>query len=259
VFQDKFQDYFKFIGRVIAKALLTKNQCPVNFAPPIYKLLVGKPLTLSDFQLVHPGITSGIANIVDYYVQLCKLFQMSEQDILDLEEYFVITFEELDKKKIILELKKDGEKLQVTKFNLVEYFLSIAKMKMFTSVQKQIESFLAGFFDVIPLSVIQMFSEVELELILCGMKNIDVLALKKKSFIDPEREKEANWFWEIFENPCSGEEKAQKKQEILHWITGCSFVPVIENDEDGKLYVEKSFSLKNSHPYAHTWYFVLSC
>ena len=45
---------------------------------------------------------------------------------------------------------------------------------MTKGIQPQIESFLGGFHDFIPQSLVQMFNEYELELMLSGLPEIDL-------------------------------------------------------------------------------------
>ena len=42
------------------------------------------------------------------------------------------------------------------------------------SIQQQLNAFLGGFYDVIPKSLISMFNEQELELLISGLPNVDV-------------------------------------------------------------------------------------
>lgn len=51
-------------------------------------------------------------------------------------------------------------------------------MKMTGAIRKQIDSFLEGFYEVIPKRLISIFDEQELELLISGLPNIDLDDLK---------------------------------------------------------------------------------
>ena len=54
-------------------------------------------------------------------------------------------------------------------------------MKMTGAIRKQIDSFLEGFYEVIPKRLISIFDEQELELLISGLPNIDLDDLKANS------------------------------------------------------------------------------
>ena len=78
----------------------------------------------------------------------------------------------------IRDLKKDGRNIPVTEENKKEYVKLVCQMKMTGAITKQIESFLAGFYDIIPKRLISIFDEQELELLISGLPNIDLDDLK---------------------------------------------------------------------------------
>ena len=51
-------------------------------------------------------------------------------------------------------------------------------MKMTGAIRKQIDSFLEGFYDIIPKKLIGIFNEQEMELLIAGLPTIDVDDLK---------------------------------------------------------------------------------
>ena len=78
----------------------------------------------------------------------------------------------------IRDLKKDGRNIPVTEENKKEYVKLVCQMKMTGAITKQIESFLSGFYDIIPKRLISIFDEQELELLISGLPNIDLEDLK---------------------------------------------------------------------------------
>ena len=60
------------------------------------------------------------------------------------------------------ELKPDGANIAVSEGNKREYVQRACNMKMRESIKGQIESFLKGFYEIIPRDLISIFNEQEL-------------------------------------------------------------------------------------------------
>lgn len=87
-------------------------------------------------------------------------------------------------------LKEDGIRIVVTDQNKEEYVREVCQMKMtgmcniqkianklrtnLGSIRKQLDSFLEGFYEIIPKRLISIFNEQELELLVSGMPEIDI-------------------------------------------------------------------------------------
>lgn len=78
----------------------------------------------------------------------------------------------------IRDLKENGRQKAVTEENKKEYVKLVCQMKMTGAIRKQIDSFLEGFYDIIPKRLISIFDEQELELLISGLPNIDLDDLK---------------------------------------------------------------------------------
>ena len=76
------------------------------------------------------------------------------------------------------DLKENGYQLAVTEANKREYVQLACQMKMTESIKSQIKSFLEGFYEVIPMELISIFNEQELELLISGLPTIDIDDLK---------------------------------------------------------------------------------
>ena len=79
------------------------------------------------------------------------------------------------------ELKEGGRNIPVTDENKLEYVMLVAQFKMSNGIRKQIDSFLEGFHELIPPELISIFSEKELELLICGMPDIDCEFLEPRT------------------------------------------------------------------------------
>ncbi len=73
-----------------------------------------------------------------------------------------------------MDLKPDGRNIAVTDENKHEYVRLISENRLTTAIREQIAAFLAGFHDIIPRELIQIFNEKELELLISGVPDIDI-------------------------------------------------------------------------------------
>lgn len=76
------------------------------------------------------------------------------------------------------DLKPNGRNIMVTEENKREYVRLVCQMKMTGAIRKQLNSFLEGFYDIIPKRLISIFNEQELELLISGLPTIDIDDLK---------------------------------------------------------------------------------
>lgn len=67
-------------------------------------------------------------------------------------------------------------------------------------VQEQMNAFLEGFSELVPLNVIKIFDENELELLMCGIQHIDVKDWKQNSLYKGDYHANhivIQWFWRV--------------------------------------------------------------
>ena len=78
----------------------------------------------------------------------------------------------------IHDLKQNGRNVQVTEENKREYVKLVCQEKMIGSIRQQMDSFLEGFYEIIPKRLISIFDEQELELLIAGLPTIDIEDLR---------------------------------------------------------------------------------
>ncbi|KAL6600606.1 hypothetical protein ACP70R_045406 [Stipagrostis hirtigluma subsp. patula] len=217
VYQTEHLSYFKFVGRVVAKALFDGQLLDVHFTRSFYKHILGVKVTYHDIEAVDP----------DYYKNLKWMLENDVSDIPDL------TFSiDPDEEKHILyektevtdyELKPDGRNIRVTEETKHEYVDLVAEHILTTAIRPQINAFLEGFTELVPRELISLFNDKELELLISGLPEIDLDDLKANteyigySVASPV----IQWFWEIV--------KAFNKEDmarLLQFVTGTSKVPL---------------------------------
>jgi E3 ubiquitin-protein ligase HUWE1 len=92
---------------------------------------------------------------------------------------------------------------------------------MTTAIRSQIDSFLHGFHDLAPAELISIFSPTELELLICGLPDVDIEDLRIHTDYHQYRESDdvIIWLWDVLRG-YSREERAM----FLQFVTGTSKV-----------------------------------
>ncbi|KAL2169321.1 hypothetical protein VTG60DRAFT_6255 [Thermothelomyces hinnuleus] len=207
---DEHLMFFKFIGRIIGKALYEGRVLDCYFSRAVYKRILGKPVSVKDMESFDP----------DYYK---SLVWMLENDITDIiTETFSVEDDEFGVTKVV-DLIENGRNIPVTEENKHEYVRLIVEHKLLTSVKDQMENFLKGFHDIIPEDLISIFTEQELELLISGLPEIDVDDWKANTEYQnyTPASQQIQWFWRAVRS-FDKEERAK----LLQFVTGTSKVPL---------------------------------
>lgn len=236
--------YFRFAGRMMAKALFDGQLIKPHLVRPFYKHIIGVPMCLGDSQYIN-------RELHDNWV---KMLEMEDVDDLCLD--FTITRESFGQ-TLMIELKEGGEDIEVDDDNKHEYIALLLEDMLFKSIKDQLEQFLRGFYEVIPHSLVCVFDYQELELLLCGLPRIDIKDWQANTRYAGDYSKDhqvVQWFFEVMDT-WTGERKAR----LLQFATGSSHVPVegfrAMQSHDGKLcrFCLKSISRDHAkYPIAHT-------
>ncbi|KAL1124232.1 hypothetical protein AAG570_002002, partial [Ranatra chinensis] len=203
--------YFKFIGRFIAMALYHGRFIYSGFTMPFYKRMLNKKLTMKDIESVDPEFYNSLVWIRDNNIDDCGL-----------EMFFSADFEILGQ-VIHHELKEGGDKIRVEEENKEEYLRLMTEWRITRGIEEQTKAFLDGFNEVVPLEWLKYFDERELELMLCGMQEIDIDDWHRNSIYRhyTRNSKQVLWFWQFVRQADS-----EKRARLLQFVTGTCRVPV---------------------------------
>ncbi|XP_053957336.1 E3 ubiquitin-protein ligase Su(dx) [Anastrepha ludens] len=203
--------YFKFIGRFIAMALYHGRFIYSGFTMPFYKRMLNKKLTIKDIETIDPEFYNSLIWVRDNNIDECGL-----------ELWFSVDFEVLGQ-IIHHELKENGEKERVTEENKEEYITLMTEWRMTRGIEQQTKTFLEGFNEVVPLEWLKYFDERELELILCGMQDVDVDDWQRNTIYRHynRNSKQVMWFWQFVRDTDN-----EKRARLLQFVTGTCRVPV---------------------------------
>ncbi len=236
-------DYFKFVGHVVGKALLDDQIIDAHFTRSFYKHLLGQPLTYRDIEGVDP----------DFFKNLSWMLENEIDGVLDL------TFSEESDffgQKSVIELCPNGANIKVTDQNKRDYVDAIARHRMTNAIQPQIHAFLEGFWNVVPRISLALFNDHELELMISGLPDVDVLDLRANCEYHGGYSAASQiilWFWEIAISM-----DREQRALLLQFVTGTSKVPVGGFSElqaisgRQKFQIHKAFGGNDRLPSAHT-------
>ncbi|KAI9282595.1 hypothetical protein BY458DRAFT_552211 [Sporodiniella umbellata] len=234
--------FFKFVGRVIGKAIYDGRLLDAYFTRSFYKHILRRPVDYRDVEAIDP----------EYYKSLVWMLENDITDIIDLT--FSIETDFFGTKDTV-DLKPDGRNIPVTEANKHEYVTLVTEQKLTTAIKDQINAFVQGFHDVIPASLIQIFNEQELELLISGLPDIDIDDWKNNTTYESYSPSSApiQWFWRAVRS-FDQEERAK----LLQFATGTSKVPLegfahLQGSSGiQKFQIHKDFGGEKRLPSAHT-------
>ncbi|KAI0161513.1 hypothetical protein GGR57DRAFT_360740 [Xylariaceae sp. FL1272] len=207
---DEHLMFFKFIGRVIGKALYEGRLLECYFSRAVYKRILGKPVSVKDMESFDP----------EYYKSLSWMLDNDITDIIT--ETFSVEDDEFGVTKIE-DLCENGRSIPVTEDNKHDYVRLVVEHKLLSSVKEQMEHFLRGFHEIIPADLISIFNEQELELLISGLPDIDIDDWKSNTEYHnyTPSSPQIQWFWRAL--------RSYDKEEVaklLQFVTGTSKVPL---------------------------------
>ncbi|XP_030598042.1 E3 ubiquitin-protein ligase NEDD4-like isoform X4 [Archocentrus centrarchus] len=233
--------YFKFIGRVAGMAVFHGKLLDGFFIRPFYKMMLGKQISLKDMESVDS----------EYYNSLKWIL---ENDPTELDLRFCIDEDNFGQTYQV-DLKPSGSDMVVTNENKKEYIDLVIQWRFVNRVQKQMNAFLEGFTELIQIDLIKIFDENELELLMCGLGDVDVNDWRQhtvyKNGYCPNHPV-IQWFWKVVLLM-----DAEKRIRLLQFVTGTSRVPMngfaeLYGSNGPQLFTIEQWGTPDKLPRAHT-------
>uniref|UniRef100_A0A8C0R4N3 E3 ubiquitin-protein ligase n=1 Tax=Canis lupus dingo TaxID=286419 RepID=A0A8C0R4N3_CANLU len=233
--------YFTFIGRVAGLAVFHGKLLDGFFIRPFYKMMLGKQITLNDMESVDS----------EYYNSLKWIL---ENDPTELDLMFCIDEENFGQTYQV-DLKPNGSEIMVTNENKREYIDLVIQWRFVNRVQKQMNAFLEGFTELLPIDLIKIFDENELELLMCGLGDVDVNDWRQHSIYKNgycPNHPVIQWFWKAVLLM-----DAEKRIRLLQFVTGTSRVPMngfaeLYGSNGPQLFTIEQWGSPDKLPRAHT-------
>lgn len=210
---------YKFAGRIVGKCLYEsahglsyRQHLPARLAKSFLAQLVGLRVHYKHFSDDAPAL----------YNSKIKFIEENPVDDLDL----VFSDDEYGPGGELLrtvDLKAGGALKPVDERNKLEYLDLLAQERLCNRVRQQTEQFLQGIYLFIPESLLSLFDESELELLLCGVREYNLFELKKNHTIVSHSfsfSTTLKWFWAVLDGFS-----AEQFAKLLQFTTGSSQLP----------------------------------
>ncbi|XP_074037412.1 E3 ubiquitin-protein ligase Nedd4 isoform X4 [Leptinotarsa decemlineata] len=241
VCNEEHMSYFKFIGRVAGMAVYHGKLLDAFFIRPFYKMMLSKQIDLKDMESVDS----------EYYK---SLLWIKENDPSDLDLTFSVDEESFGHTSVH-ELIEGGADIPLDNSNKDKYIACIIKWRFVDRIQDQMNAFLEGFRDLVPLNIVKIFDEHELELLMCGIQHIDVKDWKQNTLYKGDYHSNhivIQWFWRVVLS-FSNEMRAR----LLQFVTGTSRVPMngfkeLYGSNGPQLFTIEKWGTTDNFPRAHT-------
>lgn len=215
---ENFEMYYLF-GAVLGLAIYNSTILDLKFPAAMYKVLLGLPVGLADYQEIFPEAAKNLFMLRDY----------SEAELEAIGLNFEVSFIDVFGRAHQRELMPGGANIMVTTKNREKYIDKYARFFLLDGIFRQLHSFKNGFSSVVDGNAFSLFLPEEMQLLLCGSEeskfDIDILqsvtsyagwSTKEEALKSPT----VNWFWEYVSELTF---KQQKK--VLMFITGSDRVP----------------------------------
>ncbi|PAV81525.1 hypothetical protein WR25_24801 isoform B [Diploscapter pachys] len=176
-----------------------------GFMMPFYKKMLNKRIMLKDIEQVD----------FDLYNRMTWI-KNNNIDERPMNLYFLDDYELRGEWKTH-ELKPGGAETLVTEATKDEYIDLFIQWRFNRGVEQQTQAFVNGFYSVFPLEWLQNFDERELELLLCGMQDVDVDDWESNTVhrgYAPQDE-QLTWFWQWVRSL-----NQERHARLLQFVTG---------------------------------------
>lgn len=205
---------FRLLGILLGLALYNNIILDLHFPKSVYKKLMGETVGLEDLKELNPQLAHGFEQLLAY----------EHEDIGHVFPYtFIVEYEVFGERRVH-ELCPGGAEKELTLENRREFVDLYVDYILNKSIEQQFDAFKEGFHCVVEGSeAFPLFHTDELELLLCGVQDLDFAELRGVTKYDgfPEGSKVIDWFWEVL-NSFSDVDK----KKFLMFCTGSERVPV---------------------------------
>ncbi|KAM7475155.1 hypothetical protein LguiB_022398 [Lonicera macranthoides] len=170
----KVIEYFRLLGRVMAKALQDGRLLDLPLSVAFYKLALGQELDLHDILSFDAEFGKTLQELQALVCRKQYLESIGGDEIAEL------CFRGIPIGDLFLDftlpgypdyiLKPGNENVDVN--NLEDYISLVVDATVRTGIVRQIEAFRSGFNQVFDISTLQIFSPMELDYLLCGRREL---------------------------------------------------------------------------------------
>ncbi|XP_027173820.1 E3 ubiquitin-protein ligase UPL4 isoform X1 [Coffea eugenioides] len=169
---------FVLLGQIVGKALQDGRVLDLPFSKAFYKLILGKELTVYDIQSFDVELGRVLLEFQALIERKRYLESISPgKSSMDLDFFHGTRIEDLcldfslpGYPDYVPESVSDSKMVKMS--NLQEYISFVVDATIRTGISRQVEAFKSGFDQVFPIRHLQVFTEGELERLLCGEREL---------------------------------------------------------------------------------------
>ena len=210
---DDHLSHFRFLGRIIGKALWEGVLVDAPFAGFFLAKLLGRSATLNDLPSLDVQLARSISSVL----------ALPPGEVEDLGLTFALQDDIFGDVRTV-RLKGDGD-VPVTGDNVAEYALLVAHYRLNVAIRQQAKAFVQGFSDVVDPDWVKMFPrESELRLLIEGTREFSVADLREHCSYqgyEPGSSPQVEWFWEIVESLST-----EDRMNLLKFVTSVDRAPL---------------------------------
>ncbi|GER28678.1 E3 ubiquitin-protein ligase UPL4 [Striga asiatica] len=163
---------FTLLGYMVAKALQDGRVLDLPFSTAFYKLILGKDLTLYDIQSFDPALGKSLLEFQAVIEKRESLMPICGDKSHDVD----VLLKDMTIEDLCLDFTLPGypdyalvpDSKMVNLDNLDEYVTLMVDATTKSGIIRQVEAFKSGFDQVFPITHLKVFTEEELEHLLCG-------------------------------------------------------------------------------------------
>uniref|UniRef100_K3WJQ6 HECT-type E3 ubiquitin transferase n=1 Tax=Globisporangium ultimum (strain ATCC 200006 / CBS 805.95 / DAOM BR144) TaxID=431595 RepID=K3WJQ6_GLOUD len=205
--------YFRFLGKFIAKAIFDRQTLDLPFCDVIHKHLLHIPIVMDDLRQMD----------AQFHKSLTWMLKNSIADVID-ETFSVEVEDGSSKKPVVVDLKENGRDIPVTDLNKKEYVELVLQWRTEFGVKAQLDALNQGFHSLIPTSFVKMFDLSELRMLMNGKPMIDVEELRASTVFQggySEHSQVVLWLWQALR-----EFSLEIRGQFLKFMTGTNKIPL---------------------------------
>ncbi len=229
---------YELVGLLTGIAIYNGVILDLSMPSVLYKKLKNITPTLADLAVLQPDLAQGLQALLDYDGDVAATFSQT----------FEITFERYGE-VCCEELVAGGAEIVVDNVNREAYVAAYVTYLLDKSVAPQFNAFAAGFRKVCNGAVMDFFSSAELELLICGGRNLNFQELRAGTVYQDGYNADdtaIGFFWDVL-----FEFNEQEKRTFLKFVTGSDRCP-IDGLAQLKMTVSKNTDENSRLPSAHT-------
>ncbi|CCM05435.1 uncharacterized protein FIBRA_07654 [Fibroporia radiculosa] len=207
-------NWYRFIGRILGKALYEGILIDVAFAGFFLAKWLGKQSFLDDLASLDPDLYNGLLFLKHY-----------TGDPEDLSLNFTAAEEEFGVARTV-ELIPNGSNIAVSKENRLQYIYLVSHYRLSKQIKRQSEAFFEGLSEMIDPKWLRMFNQQELQILLGGVNApVDLENLRQHTNyggLYDDHETTIELFWKVV-NSFDHEQR----RGLLRFATSCSRPPLL--------------------------------